>query len=201
MGSTALVRHGVTRRWAALALAAASVVTMSACSGGGSNAQWVSVAAADREPAPVVEGAVFDAGGTTSTMYDLADHRGEVVVINVWGSWCSPCRAEADTLEALSQELAPQGVTFLGINTKDDAASARAFLASHKTSYPSIVDENGEIQVAFRDSLPAVSIPTTWIIDRDGRVAARVLGPVTVEGLRDHVDAVLDESTTSTSAP
>ena len=173
---------------------------MAAC-GGASDAGWKVVAVADREPAPAVVGDVFGVTGPTGATYDLADHRGEVVVINVWGSWCAPCRAEADTLEAVSQEMAAEDVTFLGLNTRDDEASARAFLAAHDTSYPSIVDDNGEIQVAFRNSLPAVSIPTTWIIDRNGLVAARLLGPVTVQGLRDHIDDVLAESTTSQMAP
>jgi thiol-disulfide isomerase/thioredoxin len=199
----------IRRRPVALAFSAVlASLLMAGCSGTStpdtgagfvaSDPRWTVVPEAEREPAPAISGSVLGDDGTT---YDLADHRGEVGVINVWGSWCSPCRAEADTLQAMSEELAPQGVTFLGINTRDDRAAAEAFLAAHDTTYPSIVDTDGAIQVAFRDSLPAVSIPTTWVIDRDGRVAARALGPVTVQALRKYAQAVATEGSTTSESP
>jgi thiol-disulfide isomerase/thioredoxin len=110
----------------------------------------------------------------------LADFKGKVVVLNVWGSWCPPCRKEAPDLEAAAKSLAGKGVQFLGVNTRDfDPGPPKAFVRTFKVSYPSVYDPDGDQLLAFRDTLPPSTIPSTLVIDAEGRAAARVLGPVT----------------------
>jgi thiol-disulfide isomerase/thioredoxin len=110
----------------------------------------------------------------------LSSYAGKVVVINVWGAWCPPCRAEADELAAAARELAPKGVVFLGINSRDTSAdNARAFERTYDVPYPSIYDPGGRNLLAFHGTLTPNSIPSTVIIDNRGRVAASVLGAVT----------------------
>ena len=110
----------------------------------------------------------------------LAAERGKVVVVNVWGSWCPPCRAEADVLVAAAHDLRSRGVVFLGINSRDpSAAQARAFVRRYDVPYPSIYDPSGKNLLAFRGTLGPTSIPSTVVIDPKGRVAASILGEVT----------------------
>jgi thiol-disulfide isomerase/thioredoxin len=123
----------------------------------------------------------------------LDDFAGDVIVMNVWGSWCAPCRAEAPALQQVSADTRNQGVQFVGINTRDQEAAAIAFEKNFGITYPSLADKTGELQLAFRESLPANSIPSTLVIDRDGRVAARVLGATTYSQLTDLVDQVASE--------
>lgn len=135
------------------------------------------VAVADRKPAPAVTGTTFD-----GQQYVLADHKNSLVVLNFWASWCPPCRAEGPGLEAVSQAFAGQGVQFVGVNTKEsDDAAARAYTSAIKSTYPSVLDADGEIGLAFttNGTLPPDAIPSTLIIDRSGRIAARILGPIT----------------------
>jgi thiol-disulfide isomerase/thioredoxin len=110
----------------------------------------------------------------------LAADRGKVVVVNVWGSWCPPCRAEADNLVAAAKQLRSRGVVFLGINSRDPSvAQAKAFVRSYRVPYPSIYDPSGRNLLAFHGVLGPTSIPSTVVIDRRGRVAASILGEVT----------------------
>ncbi|MFW6092175.1 MAG: TlpA family protein disulfide reductase, partial [Actinomycetota bacterium] len=109
---------------------------------------------------------------------------GEIVVLNVWGSWCPPCRKEAPALQAVHEDLADEGVRFVGVNTRDDEVAALAFEEEFGITYPSVVDPDGRRMLAFRDTLPPNAIPTTLVIDRDGEMAARVLGEITESSLR-----------------
>jgi thiol-disulfide isomerase/thioredoxin len=110
----------------------------------------------------------------------LAADRGKVVVVNVWGSWCPPCRAEARDLVAAAKVLRPRGVVFLGINSRDPSvAQARAFVRAYDVPYPSIYDPSGKTLLAFHGTLSPTSIPSTVVIDPRGRVAASILGEVT----------------------
>lgn len=122
---------------------------------------------------------------------DVADWRGDVVVINLWASWCGPCRSEAVTLEKVNKELAPKGVRFLGLNTRDGEAAAKAFEERFPTGYPSIQDNDGVLTLVFGNLGPAAT-PTTIILDREGRVAARILGPVEEAQLRNITLAVTE---------
>lgn len=148
------------------------------------------VPAAERETAPDLAGELIGGGA-----FSLAEVRGDdVVVVNVWGSWCAPCRAEAATLEAVYRDLQDEGVLFVGLNTRDQEKAALAFLAKHDVTYPNLDDNSARLQLAFRDSLPSAAIPTTWVIDRQGRVAARSLSGMTEDRLRGMLEPILAET-------
>ena len=123
---------------------------------------------------------------------DIAAWRGDVVVVNMWASWCGPCRNEAVTLAKVSDQLRGAKVHFLGLNTRDGLAAARAFAARFPTGYPSIQDGDGRLTLVFGNLGPAAT-PTTIVLDRKGRVAARMLGAVTEAQLRDVALAVVGE--------
>jgi thiol-disulfide isomerase/thioredoxin len=133
---------------------------------------------AEREPAPEFSGPTLDGGE-----FDLAEQAGNVVVLNVWGSWCAPCRAEAPALAAVANDTADDGVVFIGVNTRDTTTAAQAFEDEFDVPYPSVVDTDGRRLLAFRDTLPPAAIPSTLVIDRDGNMAARVLGEITETSL------------------
>lgn len=143
-----------------------------------------SVAPADREAPGPVAGTTL-AGRETS----LADYRGKVVVLNVWGSWCPPCRAEAPMLAAAARDLRGRGVVFLGINSRNpERAGPRAFEQRFKIPYDSIYDPTGRTLLAFRGTLPANAIPSTVVVDAEGRVAGSVIGSITRTTLHDLVE-------------
>jgi peroxiredoxin len=150
--------------------------------------QLRTIAIDDRQPAPELQGTLLDGGS-----FDLAEQRGKVVVLNVWGSWCPPCRAEAPTLEQAWRDFAPQGVQFVGINTRDGEATAQAFERNFGITYPSVVDSSGVKLLAFSGAMSPSAIPSTLVLDRDGRVAAVYSGEVTVATLRDMITSVLAE--------
>ncbi len=143
---------------------------------------------AERLAAPILTGQTL-AGEALSS----EEFAGDVVVVNVWASWCAPCRSEAPTLERLSQEFADQGVAFIGLNTRDSETSARSFVERFGIGYPNVIDRDGVLQLGFRDSLPPRAIPSTLVIDRSGRVAARVLGAASESSLRGVIEAVAGE--------
>jgi thiol-disulfide isomerase/thioredoxin len=141
-----------------------------------------------RKELPAVTGPALGSNQTISTQ----DYRGKVVVINVWGSWCPPCRKEAPDLQAASVET-KNDAQFLGITSKDyDPAPAEAFVRSFKITYPSIYDPTGKALLAFAGELPPSAIPSTLIIDREGRLAVRVLGEVSKITLVDMINDVAD---------
>ncbi|MGI9198062.1 MAG: TlpA family protein disulfide reductase [Candidatus Nanopelagicales bacterium] len=154
----------------------------------------VLLAPQDRVAAPDLSGPTLD-GGT----FSLADHRGEVVVLNVWASWCAPCRAEAPTLESLWTDVQGDGVQFVGLDTRDTAAAATAFVENYGITYPNVVDTDGRLQLLFGDSLPPQAIPSTVVIDRDGRVAGRILGRASESSLRGLIEPLLAEGSPSPS--
>ncbi|HJE50694.1 MAG TPA: TlpA family protein disulfide reductase [Tessaracoccus flavescens] len=169
-----------------LAASLAAVLLLSACSGqggtdgvgfqGGDGTVTI-LDQADRVAASTIEGTTLD-GKQLST----ADFAGKTLVINVWGSWCAPCRSEAPHLVEAHEQLGDD-VAFLGINTRDlDVAPAQAFERSFEIPYPSLFDPNGELLLSF-GQLPPKAIPSTVVIDTEGKIAARVLGEVNASTL------------------
>lgn len=141
-----------------------------------------------RQVLPTVSGPALGSNKTISTQ----DYLGKVVVINVWGSWCPPCRKEAPDLQAASVET-KNVAQFVGITSKDyDPAPAEAFVRSFKITYPSIYDPTGKVLLAFAGELPPSAIPSTMIIDRQGRLAVRVLSEVSKITLVDMINDVAD---------
>lgn len=133
----------------------------------------------ERDPAPPLEGTTLDGDA-----FALSDWRGKVVVVNVWGSWCVPCRTETPQLVRLANEYVDRGVRFLGINIRDNPASARSFEDRFKVPYPSLEDPDGRLLLNFRDVIPTSVVPSTVVIDRRGDVAARIIGAVTYPTLK-----------------
>ncbi len=121
------------------------------------------------------------------------DWLGDVVVLNTWYAACPPCRAEAPDLVALAEDYADAGVHVLGVNSTDDAGAAQAFERTFSLPYPSIHDADGAAVAALSGIVPIQAVPTTVVLDREGKVAARVLGVVDATTLRAIVDDLLDE--------
>ncbi|MFF2493901.1 TlpA family protein disulfide reductase [Agromyces sp. NPDC058064] len=109
--------------------------------------------------------------------YDSADASGQVQVVNFWYAGCAPCRVEAPILEDVYSDVDPDKVGFVGVNVRDQAGTAASFEDDYGVTYPSILDVNeGEVQLAFAGRVPPAAVPTTIVLDQEGRVAARVLG-------------------------
>lgn len=184
------------------ATAAAVALTLSACgnggtSGGGGDTNFVTgnngidtVAQGKRTAAPDLSGKTID--GKT---LDVADYKGKVVVVNVWGSWCSPCRAEAQYFAKVSKEYQGKGVQFVGINTRDTSTTpAVAFEKQHGITYPSLYDPDGKLMLRFKKgTLNPQLIPSTLVIDRQGKIAARALEALSEENLLKMLKPVVAE--------
>ncbi|MGW5281565.1 TlpA family protein disulfide reductase [Streptomyces collinus] len=166
------------------AMAAVAALSLSACgnggtSGGGGNTNFVTgnngidtAARGERAAAPDLSGKTID--GKT---LDVAGYKGKVVVINVWGSWCGPCREEAQYFAKVSKAYEGKDVQFVGINTRDTSTTpAVAFEKEHGIGYPSLYDPTGRLMLRFKKgTLNPQLIPSTLVLDRDGNVAARAL--------------------------
>ncbi|GAA4595976.1 thiol-disulfide isomerase/thioredoxin [Actinoplanes octamycinicus] len=146
----------------------------------------VECAVADRPQVGEVTGELLDGG-----RYDVADDRGKVVVVNFWGSWCPPCRAEAPDLERVYQATKASKVTFLGINSRDDRDSAKAFERGRVT-YPSIYDFEGDVALKF--DVTQTTTPATLILDRQGRIAVALRRSTTAAELQPLVERVAAEA-------
>ena len=132
------------------------------------------IPAAERGEAIQFDGSLEDGSPVSS-----ADYEGSVLVVNFWYAACAPCRAEAPDLKKISEQFADAGASFLGVNVRDQAASAIAFNESYEIDYPSVMDvDDGGLQLAFSGSIPPNAVPTTLVLDSSGRVAARILGQV-----------------------
>ncbi len=122
-----------------------------------------------------------DFSGTTLTGSKLSfsSYRGKVVVLNFWGSWCVPCRAEASTLAAVAALYRSSGVAFLGVDVRDTTAGALAFTRGFGITYPSVTDPSSAITLDFTSVVPIAGTPTTLVIDRTGHIAGAVFGSTT----------------------
>jgi thiol-disulfide isomerase/thioredoxin len=183
------MRHRVAVVAILFALAGCGGVGTQGSTGGyvSGNGSITVVAPKDREKAPVLEG--DDLEGKPLTTADLA---GDTLVVNVWGSWCPPCRKEAPALAEVSRQYADRDVTFVGVLVRDKPAAALAFTRKHRTPYRSIADFSGRNLLGFSRSLPSQAIPTTWIIDDRGRVAVRIMDDTTASTLSGLIDDVRD---------
>lgn len=153
------------------ASAATSPVTVESASVITQEAVGVTVIpAAEREQSIVIAGAAAD-----GTPLSSAESGGDIVVVNAWASWCPPCVEELPYLATAADAYADQGVTFLGLNSMDDPIAAASLLGS--SPYRSIDDRDGRI-LATIPGVPPRSLPSTVILDRLGRVAVRIIGPV-----------------------
>ncbi|WP_371100272.1 TlpA family protein disulfide reductase [Streptomyces sp. PU_AKi4] len=186
----------------AAAGAAAAALLVSACgsggtSGGGGDTGYVAgsdgiatVEKGDRADAPDLSGETVD-----GDHLDVDDYKGKVVVVNVWGSWCPPCRAEAKNFETVHQDLKDEGVQFVGINTRDATVGpALAFEEEQGVTYPSLFDPTGKLMLRFeKGTLNPQAVPSTLVFDRDGKIAARSLQALSEEKLRKMIAPVLAE--------
>ena len=186
---------------AALAAALALAATLTACSSTGADEptragnqqgyvgverNLTRIPPDQRKPVPTLSGPALGADKAVST----ADYAGKVLVLNVWGSWCSPCREEAADLQAASEATRGKA-QFVGINTKDPSPGAsEAFVRAQKITYPSIFDPSGLTLLQLAGQTPPSAIPSTLIIDQRGRLAVRVLSTVTKTTLVDMIDDV-----------
>jgi thiol-disulfide isomerase/thioredoxin len=186
------------RRTAVAVLLLVGAGLLTGCSGGSSGVAgqgYISgdgtvstLSVTDRKDPVELAGAELD-GGT----FDVADFRGQVVVVNVWASWCPPCIAEAKDLEEVHRATEGEGVQFVGINTDTDLAAARAHEKRFGVTYPSIDSDGGRLLLALRGTLQPSAKPSTLVLDRDGRVAARVLGKVDASTLTGLITDALRE--------
>ncbi len=174
-------RHAFRRRAAAAAVVAALAPTACSTSGASSTGDKGYIAGdgavtvfaeAERDPAPMISGDAVGEGRVA-----LADFTGQVTVLNVWGSWCAPCRAEADDLAAAAAAL--PDTAFVGLNTRDVESAALAFERAQQTPYRSLFDPSGESLLRFYGLVNPASLPSTVVIDSEGRVAALISGPAT----------------------
>lgn len=132
------------------------------------------IPAEERQAAPQVVGELLD-----GTPFDSDDLAGQVIVYNVWGSWCAPCRNEAPALANAAADTADVA-TFVGLNTRDpDPAQAEAFVRAFDVPYANVYDPDGALLLTFSRDLPPSAIPSTLVVDAEGRVAARILGETT----------------------
>jgi thiol-disulfide isomerase/thioredoxin len=127
-------------------------------------------------------------------MLDSKALEGQVVVMNWWYSACAPCRAEAPDLQALSEEFQDQGVQFVGVNVRDTAETALAFDRKFDISFPSIIDaQSGAVSLAFQGVVSPQAVPTTLVIDKQGKVASRILGRIDPSILKTLIETVVAE--------
>ncbi|WP_240646167.1 TlpA disulfide reductase family protein [Georgenia sp. SYP-B2076] len=185
-----------------LAAVVAAVLLAAGCAPGGASGDPGSVnggyVAGDGSFATWPEADRGDPVELTGTSYegdqiDVADWRGDVTVLNFWYAACPPCRAEAPDLAAVQHNYAAQGVHLLGINPRDDVGTAQAFERTFDMPYPSLHDSGARGVAALEGLVPLQAMPSTVVLDRDGRVAARVLGQADPTILRGLIDDVLAE--------
>lgn len=185
------VRFGVVAAITSLLLVGCSAPDQLAIDyGSGGNKNYVAGDGSVLEIAPENRKDPIVFTGTTDSGMEVSrvDYEGKVLVVNFWAGYCAPCRAEAPLLEKSSQKWAGQGANFLGVNTYDEPQTAQAFARNYGVTYPSIIDANsGAVQLAFAGTVAPSALPTTIVLDRDGRVAARILGEIQSASILDAI--------------
>ncbi|MCS5731138.1 TlpA family protein disulfide reductase [Herbiconiux moechotypicola] len=183
-------------RVATAALVAAATLVVAGCSNDdlaeqyreGSNKGYIAGDGTVTEIAVENRGDPIDFEGTDENGEPVssADYRGEVLVVNFWYAGCAPCRYEAPLLQGLNAEYTEEGgAAFLGVNVRDQAPTAVSFAETYGVTYPSVVDTDGALQLAFSGEVSPKAVPTTLVIDPEGRVAARIVGLVSEESILD----------------
>lgn len=195
-----------------IALVIAGLLALTACSAGtdavvqGSTFEFVSPGGQtkivydppeSRGTAPELRGESLQAPGNEIR---LSNYTGKVVVINTWGSWCGPCRAETPELEKVFMQTRASGVQFLGIDVRDDRAAAEDFVRDRNVSYPSIYDPPGRSLLAW-SGYPRSVVPSTIVLDRQHRVAAIFLIALLADDLQPVVQRVAAEPSAAPGQP
>lgn len=191
------------RRSAILALLAALAVLLTACTaskdapeaaGGGSEFRFVEgtpsgevIPADERQQAPEVTGELLD-----GSSYSLSDHDGKIVIMNFWASWCAPCRVEAPDLQQIYETYQSQDVELLGVLVRDTRGQGETYSEQAGLTYPSIYDPSTKVALKFR-GYPLAAIPSTIVIDKQGRVAAAYVSVVDLESLTSTLEKLLAE--------
>ncbi|MGP9487381.1 TlpA family protein disulfide reductase [Glutamicibacter sp. AOP5-A2-7] len=185
-------------------LVAAAAVPLAACSvtedplakqaRSGDNKNYIAGDGAVQEYLPAKRSEPIELASETyqGTPIDLAALRGKPVVLNFWYAACAPCRIEAPHLKELSEDFG-EDVPFIGVNVRDEAEASLAFERSFEIPYESVQDTDGQIQLAMTKYVPLQAVPSTLVLDREGRVRARVIGAIEKGTLKSLIDTALTE--------
>ncbi|MFE7330192.1 TlpA family protein disulfide reductase [Streptomyces sp. NPDC057565] len=198
-----MILRPVSRAVALTAIVTLGSLSLSACdsgkSGGGGQTNYVTstggmstVAEGERKSVGPIKGETLQ-----GKHLDVADFQGKIVVINAWGSWCPPCRAEAPYFNKIAKEMKAKGVEFVGINVRDGSKSlSKAFEDDFDMAYPSLYDPTGKLLLSGfpKGTVNLQSIPSTVILDRNGKIAARALGSIDDNKLHKMIDPLIKES-------
>ncbi|GAA1979939.1 TlpA disulfide reductase family protein [Catenulispora subtropica] len=178
-----------------MATAAALAFGLAACGGSSGpknkngDGTAVAFAVGQRKPFPMLSGTTLD-----GAKLDLNTFKGKVMVVNLWGSWCPPCQREAPYLEHAYEAYKDKGVQFVGIDTRDDQAQARAFVADKQIGYPNLVDGDDESLLTKLVGITSLqNVPSTIIVDKDGKIAWRALREVTYDEVAAALDTVVTQ--------
>lgn len=179
------VRSRPARRWLWMALLVMGTVGLAAVLGVGFGRDpSVVESELTGEPAPGLSGETL-----AGEPFDLAEHRGEVLVVNFWASWCPPCREEVPVLVAAQERLGDRGLQVVGVNSQDSDADAREFLGEvGGTGFPHVVDHEGSHAVDWG----VFGLPETYVVDRDGTVRAKVTGVLGPDWIQQEVVPLLE---------
>jgi len=147
---------------------------------------------------PEDRGAPLEISGTDldGNQLALADSRPDITVVNAWATWCAPCRSEMPEFAEVAREFEGQGVSFIGLNVQDEIGAAREFTTD--TPYRSIIDEDGS-KLAQIPDVPPRALPVTVILDQQGRIAVRIVGPIVLGTLSETISTVLANETPPSS--
>lgn len=183
----------LSRTTAALAVGLATLIALSGCAQDtlaqqyleGSGKNYIAGDGSITEVAEANRGEAisFTATDLEGNAISSSDFAGKVLVVNFWYAGCAPCRAEAKDLEKVYAQFADKNVAFIGVNVRDGADTAKTFNTTFGVTYPSVTDLEGKVQLAFSSSVAPNAVPTTLVLDTQGRVAARVLGRIASDSI------------------